>query len=294
MKALQALFIGLLMVLCLPARAAQTLVILPGNSTLTSAFISELKTALGEPVDVVTTDAATLRAQAPYSQIITMGQEALEWRLRQSSRTDTIATYITSEYWHPRRQDARPWLHILYATPEPTRQLQLSSLLVPRLDRLGILLSPATAWQRDDWLAAAAQMDIELIIAELGRPEDLSRQLLGLLAQSDLLMGTDDKTIYNADNLKTILLTSYSRNKVLIGPSAPFIDAGSLSTTYSTPEDMARSAAWLINRGLPQSGTSYPRFFSVLSNAQVARSLGIPLPDDATLARRLAELEQEP
>ena len=45
---------------------------------------------------------------------------------------------------------------------------------------------------------------------------------------------------------------------------------------------------------MPAGAASYPRYFSVLSNAQVARSLGIPLPDDATLARRLAELEQEP
>ena len=93
------------------------------------------------------------------------------------------------------------------------------------------------------------------------------------------------------DNLKTILLSSYSRSKVLIGPSAPFIDAGSLTTTYSSPDDMARSTAWLIKQGVPGSGSSYPKHFSVLSNAQVARSLGIPLPDDATLAQRLAELE---
>ncbi len=131
-------------------------------------------------------------------------------------------------------------------------------------------------------------------IAEVDGPDDLSRQLLGLLGRSDILLGTDDSSIYNADNLKTILLTSYSRNKVLIGPSAPFIDAGSLSTTYSSPQDMARSVAYLLEQGLPPQTTSYPRYFSVLSNAQVARSLGIPLPDDATLARRLAELEQEP
>ena len=55
---------------------------------------------------------------------------------------------------------------------------------------------------------------------------------------------------------------------------------------------MAHSAAALLSRGLPDSGTTYPQYFSVLSNAQVARSLGIPLPDDATLASRLAELEQ--
>ena len=137
-------------------------------------------------------------------------------------------------------------------------------------------------------------MDRTLNAVVIPTGASLTRRLGEVILDSDILLGTDDSSIYNADNLKTILLTSYSRNKVLIGPSAPFIDAGSLSTTYSSPQDMARSVAYLIEQGMPAGAASYPRYFSVLSNAQVARSLGIPLPDDATLARRLAELEQEP
>ncbi|UJJ31341.1 ABC transporter substrate-binding protein [Halopseudomonas maritima] len=294
MNALRVALITLLLALCLPVQAAQTLVVLPGHSGLTDAFIAELQTALGRSVEVATSDDSDLPAQPSYRQIITMGQKALNWRLRQSAQIRTFATYLTGEYWHPRSQDAPPWLHVLYANPKPARQLQLSRTLMPRLDRAGMLLTPATAWQRTGWLRAAERLNIELIVAELDKPDELSRQLLGLIGQSDLLIGTDDSNIYNADNLKTILLTSYSRNKVLIGPSAPFIDAGSLSTTYSSPEDMARSVAYLIEQGAPPNAASYPRYFSVLSNTQVARSLGIPLPDDATLARRLAELEQEP
>ncbi|MAG65218.1 ABC transporter substrate-binding protein [Pseudomonas sp.] len=295
MKALLLLLACLILVLTIqPARAAQALVVLPTQSSLTTAFVSELQAALGTPVEVITTATATLPPEARYQYIITMGQDALDWRLRQRAQSRTLATYITSEYWHPRSQTAPPWLSALYADPEPARQLQLSRLLAPRLDRAGILLSRDSRWQRARWQAAADQQGITLTIAEVDGPDDLSRQLLGLLGRSDILLGTDDSSIYNADNLKTILLTSYSRNKVLIGPSAPFIDAGSLSTTYSSPQDMARSVAYLLEQGLPPQTTSYPRYFSVLSNAQVARSLGIPLPDDATLARRLAELEQEP
>lgn len=295
MKALRLLLACLILVLTIqPARAAQALVVLPTQSSLTTAFVSELQAALGTPVEVITTATATLPPEARYRYIITMGQDALDWRLRQRAQSRTLATYITSEYWHPRSQTAPPWLSALYADPEPARQLQLSRLLAPRLDRAGILLSRDSRWQRARWQAAADQQGITLTIAEVDGPDDLSRQLLGLLGRSDILLGTDDSSIYNADNLKTILLTSYSRNKVLIGPSAPFIDAGSLSTTYSSPQDMARSVAYLLEQGLPPQTTSYPRYFSVLSNAQVARSLGIPLPDDATLARRLAELEQEP
>ncbi len=277
MKALLLLLACLILVLTIqPARAAQALVVLPTQSSLTTAFVSELQAALGTPVEVITTATATLPPEARYQYIITMGQDALDWRLRQRAQSRTLATYITSEYWHPRSQTAPPWLSALYADPEPARQLQLSRLLAPRLDRAGILLSRDSRWQRARWQAAADQQGITLTIAEVDGPDDLSRQLLGLLGRSDILLGTDDSSIYNADNLKTILLTSYSRNKVLIGPSAPFIDAGSLSTTYSSPQDMARSVAYLLEQGLPPQTTSYPRYFSVLSNAQVARSRTLP------------------
>ena len=115
-----------------------------------------------------------------------------------------------------------------------------------------------------------------------------------MLDTADVLIGLDDPGIYNADNLKTILLTSYSRSKVLIGPSAPFIEAGSLSTTYSTPGDMAHSVALLLQQDQLPGEVTYPAYFSVLSNAQVARSLGLPEPDDETLRHLLTELEQSP
>ena len=57
---------------------------------------------------------------------------------------------------------------------------------------------------------------------------------------------------------------------------------------------MARSVAKLLAEGTPAGGLSYPAHFSVLSNAQVARSLGLPVPDDAKLGRQLTELEQTP
>ena len=182
-------------------------------------------------------------------------------------------------------------MHALLANPKPARQVALAKLLVPGIRRIGILLTEQTQAGLPEWRQAAAQQNTDLVSVTVDPQQNLTRKLVDIITDSDILLGTDDSLIYNADNLKTILLTSYSRSKVLIGPSAPFIDAGSLTTTYSSPDDMARSTAWLIKQGVPGSGSSYPKHFSVLSNAQVARSLGIPLPDDATLAQRLAELE---
>ena len=61
MKALRLLLAYLfLMAAIQPAQAGQALVVLPTQSSLTTAFINELQAALGTPVDVLTTATATL------------------------------------------------------------------------------------------------------------------------------------------------------------------------------------------------------------------------------------------
>lgn len=291
-RQLLCLFGGLLLAMLMPhAKADQIAVLVPTQSSLTQAFISELTKVLpGQRVISVVPDQ---QLPADTSLVITMGRSTLAYRQQQPATQPTLATYITLETLQADAQLGSN-AHTLLANPAPTRQVALAKLLMPGASRLGVLISQQRQTQLPDWQNAATQADRTLNAVVVPTGASLTRRLGEVILDSDILLGTDDSSIYNADNLKTILLTSYSRNKVLIGPSAPFIDAGSLSTTYSSPQDMARSVAYLIEQGMPASAASYPRYFSVLSNAQVARSLGIPLPDDATLARRLAELEQEP
>lgn len=291
-RQLLCLFGGLLLAMLMPhAKADQIAVLVPTQSSLTQAFISELTKVLpGQRVISVVPDQ---QLPADTSLVITMGRSTLAYRQQQPATQPTLATYITLETLQADAQLGSN-AHTLLANPAPTRQVALAKLLMPGASRLGVLISQQRQTQLPDWQNAATQAGRTLNAVVVPTGASLTRRLGEVILDSDILLGTDDSSIYNADNLKTILLTSYSRNKVLIGPSAPFIDAGSLSTTYSSPQDMARSVAYLIEQGMPASAASYPRYFSVLSNAQVARSLGIPLPDDATLARRLAELEQEP
>jgi hypothetical protein len=277
----------------LPAVSAarEILVAAPASpSPLIAEFIEALGTAL--PDDAIRISRSTSPDLAGADAVITLGGAMLDWRLKQPSEILSIATYVNHSALP---NDTLPsHQQILLATPKPERQLRLAKLLLPRIRRVGLLYSKHEQALKGEWEAAIESADIQAQATALPPGDSLVRALMSTLNQSDVLIGTDDPAIYNSDNLKTILLTSYSRNKVLIGPSAPFIEAGSLSTTYSTPQDMARSVAQLINRGQSVGGMSYPVYFSVLSNAQVARSLGLPIPDDVKLGRQLAELEQTP
>ncbi|MEH6565416.1 MAG: hypothetical protein V7756_08855 [Halopseudomonas sp.] len=287
----RALYLLILVCFTASVSARDILVAVPATSSpLITEFAASLRAHL--PDEQISVSDAPAPEATNSDLIITLGSERLDWRLQAPLQTPTIALYLNS---HALPDSPLPnYLRVLLANPKPTRQLQLAKRLLPRLRTVGLLYSPAANGLEQEWTAAVETSGLQARSETATRPEHLTRALLQVLERSDVLMGIDDPAIYNADNLKTILLTSYSRNKVLIGPSAPFIEAGSLSTTYSTPQDMARSVAWLLKGREPDDPIAYPAYFSVLSNAQVARSLGLPVPDDAKLARELAELEQAP
>lgn len=275
----------------LQSHAATVLVVVPGQTALTAEFVSSLTRERSDDNIVVHDLAAAELPEANPALVVTMGVAGLQWWLAQADETPTIATYITrSGLAEAGLADPPDPVRLLLANPKPVRQLRLAQLLIPRLRTAGLLHSPASSDQLNEWRDAAATTALKLNTAELPEIENLAQTVVSLLDRSDVLVGVDDPRIYNADNLKTILLTSYTRDRVLIGPSAPFIAAGSLSTSFSSPSEMARSVSYLIDHRV-SGRTTYPRFFSVLSNQQVARSMGFAPPDDSQLAAELARME---
>lgn len=292
MKCLCSLLLAWLVLFALQSHADTLLVVIPTQTALTEEFISALSSERANDQVVVHSLTNPEPPAVDPRLIITMGLSSLEWRLAQADKTPTIATYVSHSSLQAADFSAlRAHVRILLAMPKPERQLRLAQLLVPRLRTAGMIHSPAHTEQLNEWLSAATSVELKLSTAELTEPGDLARLLVSVLDRSDVLIGLDDPDIYNADNLKTILLTSYTRNRVLIGPSAPFIAAGSLSTTFSSPAEMARSVGYLLEHPASASQVDYPRFFSVLSNQQVARSMGFAPPDDSALAAELARKE---
>lgn len=291
MRITRLLLIGCCLLLSSLSRAETILVVIPGSSSLTDEFIDQLRAQRSE--DRVLVHNLAQDAPAPEASVlVTMGSSSMQWRFEQDISTPTIGTYISRSRLSDGQWTPLPaHMQIILANPAPSRQLKLASLLIPRLSAVGALYSPAHQAQVIEWQQAAAAINLDLYSLALENQQQLGRQLTDLLDNSDVLVAIDDPSVYNANNLKAILLSSYTRNKVMIGPSAPFIDAGSLSTTYSTPAQMADSVAARLGQPWRPGSVHYPEHFSVLSNAQVARSLGFPPPDDEALAEQLKQQE---
>lgn len=189
-----------------------------------------------------------------------------------------------------RRQDSA-----LYWAPPLARQLQLTRLLLPGARRVGVLHgadSPALLRLREQ----AAREGIDLILRR-GEPSRLARQVAELALQADVLLAPLDTTLYNRDTIKTILLSAYRQNRVLVGPGAPFVSAGALASLYASPQTLNTSLALMLQRFAREQRLPPPRYppqFDVMLNAQVGRSLGLALPSESELAQRLRQEELEP
>ena len=169
----------------------------------------------------------------------------------------------------------------VYAEPAPADQLRLAALLYRRPVRVAALLGADTAF-----LKPALALD-KVTVLETGNDSDIN-DLLNRIAQTDVLLALPDAAIYNAENFRNILLSTYRHKQGVIGFSADMVKAGALGTTYAEVEDINTqvaeiAAAYVAGGQLP--APQFPRYFRTIVNEGVAKSLDVTV-DDA--ARRFA------
>ncbi|MHC8358066.1 ABC transporter substrate-binding protein [Pseudomonas sp. LB3P81] len=258
-------------------------------------------TALGElrPGDTVRFQPlASLPApgKLPASlRLILLDLPSLDWRLQDTQGPVTLVLRISRLQARQRLGVALPArLSLLWSDPPPDRQLRLAQILLPQAKRVGVLYDNHSEFLLNELRQAAQPLGLEIVTERWDNTND-SRPLQTLLRNSDVLLGLEDPDLYNPKTAKNLLLSSYARQTALIGPNAGFVKAGSLTSTYSDQSD------WLAILGelLDQPPTTWPRTqyanrFKVLSNPQVARSLGIEQINEAFVATQLAEGESRP
>jgi hypothetical protein len=179
------------------------------------------------------------------------------------------------------------------------RQLDLIRLALPGVDRIGVLLGSTAREQRLAIEQAVKARQWQTQIGLVPESGSYLGPLRRLLEQSEVLLAVPDQQVYNRQNLQGILLTSYRREVPMIGFSPGYVRAGALAAVYSTPEQIALQAAqWIAALLAEHTGVlpppSHPLYFSVAVNHQVARSLGLRVPQEGDLLRDLQALEHQP
>lgn len=218
---------------------------------------------------------------------IAVGPTALRDALSRRCDCVVISAYTSSQVWRaltarlPKQR--RMAMTAVYAEPAPIDQMRLAELLYGRPVRVGVLLGPDTAFLRPV-LHDATEI-------QMYAPGDDLNHTLNSMTRAETLLALPDSDIYNAENVRNILLSTYRRKQGVIGFSADMVKVGALATTYSEIEEInaqvAELAADFVRSG-ELDPPQFPRYFRTIINEGVASSLDLRVTDAArNFARRV-------
>jgi len=219
-------------------------------------------------------------AQRRRLVLVAIGPVALREAAARRCDCVVIAAFTSSQVWRA-VVDGLPAarakaMTAVYAEPAPQDQMRLATLLYRRPVRVAAILGPDTAFLMP---ALLGQADV----LQASRDDNVG-DVLARIGRSEVLMALPDSAIYNPENIRNILLSTYRRKQGVIGFSADMVKVGALASTYSEIEDInaqvAEMAARFVASGeLP--APQFPRYFRTAINEGVARSLDIAVSDEA-------------
>lgn len=227
------------------------------------------------------------------SLVVVAGTGALEELLSSGRLKHPALAVLIAKNSFERLTRKFPVKHVsaIFQEPPLSRQISLARLIKPDIKTLGTLATlPVPSSDIDEIRRLSREQGLKLEIGKIKVDGGINRELARVLRNSDFLLGYYDTGLFGADNIKNILLTAYRSGKMLIGPTGAYVKAGSVASSKSSYGDFARQVEDVVvalakGEGLPEAG--YARYFSVVVNKRVARSLGIKLPDTETLMKSL-------
>ncbi|MES2149852.1 MAG: hypothetical protein V4508_08655 [Pseudomonadota bacterium] len=249
--------------------------IVTGDDSLVSRRIAE---DLYKRMAPVFTSFPIELAQKRRMVYVAIGPVALREVTSRKCDCVVIAAYTSSQVWQAvmgRLAPARAAsVTAIYAEPAPADQLRLVALLYNRPLRIAAILGPDTGFLKPA-LRGVAEV-------EVFQPGDDINRALNNIAQTEVLLAVPDRAVYNTENIRNILLSTYRHNQAVIGFSADMVKAGALASTYSEIADIntqvAEVAAEFVASG-ELDPPQFPRYFSTIVNEGVARSLNVELDD---------------
>ena len=246
------------------------------------------------PVNVFTADKFDQQPEKNEltSLYIALGKPAAKAVSSISGSIESINAYLTHEQY--RECDFEIKFTVLL--DQPLRRYILFSKLMLQLDSIGVI-SETSYELSNQQKELLTQIKVDFNQHRIDVDNKLLPALRELLMQDDVLLMLPQQSIYNHDSLKGVLQTSYRNRKPVISYSPAHVKAGALGSIFSSPADIGRHLATIINKRLKMqkslvSGFEYARFYSMTTNTRVAHSLGLNLPSKTDLRAQIDEFDQ--
>lgn len=186
-------------------------------------------------------------------------------------------------------------LSAIFMDQPASRQIKLAKIIAPELTTIGTLYEERSQTLADQLSQTARENQLQFKAIKLSRDDNPIVALRKLYRDIDLFIAIPGKYIFNKSTAKWMLYLSYKNKKPLLGFSSDYVNAGALAAVYSKPESIALEAAQWIkfyqqDKRLRFS-PSYPSYYDVRMNPEVAEKLNAKLDSDAVLKWELNKLE---
>jgi hypothetical protein len=289
--------------------SAQVLVVLSDESASYQAVVEELR-ARAAPLREGRVRLSVLTAQslasADTSQwagsqlVVTVGLAAAQATIERAALLPlpppTLCLLIPRQSYERLAASRVPGrerrLSAVFIDQPLSRQLDLIRIALPDKVRVGVIFGPTSDALRDELRDKARERGLTLKPAEVAEATGVYAALQKVLPESDLLLALPDPIAVNASTAYGLLLTSYRAQVPVVGFSDGMVKAGALLALFSTASQQGRQGAEIVNRmlagGSELPAPQYPHSFTVRVNSSVARSLGLHIEEEATLAAALA------
>ncbi len=176
----------------------------------------------------------------------------------------------------------------------PARQLRLIQLISPSLTNIGVIVTNKSVTQLKPLIRFAKQH--KLTISEhITNSDNMRYQIDDVSKSSDVILAVADTDIYNVSSLSQILLTSYRYRTPIIGFSKGFIKAGAIAGVVSNMQQLTKhlieslASPEVLKKNL--SNVVHPKYFNVITNRNVAKSLNLHFATDDELKKQLTSYE---
>ncbi|MCU7906702.1 MAG: hypothetical protein KZQ76_12820 [Candidatus Thiodiazotropha sp. (ex Epidulcina cf. delphinae)] len=250
--------------------------------------------------EIVQVASYDIQREKDYFLIVTLGIKAAEFAQHNLKDKIILSALLPQSNSRHEKLTATGLNHFFLYLDQPLhRSLLLIKVLSDRFKSVGVLISKDDTVIAHTLSEAAGRLDLDLDIQRVESKDQIGASLNNLLDDIDILLAVPDTNIHNRSTVSNILLSAYRKRIPLIGFSSAYVKAGALAGVYSSPEDIALQVRDSIVTLF--SGRSMPKmeqtadYFSILFNADVARSLGFPVESVNKLkAKMLNRLNDDP
>lgn len=186
--------------------------------------------------------------------------------------------------------------HRFFVLDQPAaRQLNLIRLISPTFKHIGVIITKNSENQLPALTTAAKQQGLT-INEHFTDTKSMRYQINDISKSADIILAVADTDIFNASSLSQVLLTSYRHRTPIIGFSKSFIKAGAIAGVVSSMAELAKHLLeTLTDRALmltkKQHTVIHPKYYNIISNRNVAKSLNLHFPSDTDLKKKLRSNE---